>query len=170
MNETASKLIEEIPELSINYNLYKDTKILESIKISNIKSIKLFDFITYKVMELLRNEKEHGVYSKIDREFYSSKNELLCHVYYLDYDRVFIRFAQLQVIKVDSESDIFKRIFLDEIVKPLEKKIPDLIVEYKYYQETKIIKAIEIINLTSFKDYDFITAKIMDLLALIEQS
>jgi hypothetical protein len=169
LNDTVLKLVEEIPELSIDYNLYKNTKILESIEILNIKSIKWFDFITFKVMELLKNEKEYGISTKIVREFYSHRNELLCHIYYLDYNRVFIRFAQLKDIKVDSQSDSFKKIFLSEIVKYLEDKIPDLIIDYKYYDQTTIIKAIEIINLITFEDYDFITAKIMDLLARIDK-
>jgi len=169
LNETVSKLVEEVPELNISYNLYKNTKILESIEILNIKSIKRFDFITFKVMELLKNEKEYGISTKIDREFYSHRNELLCHIYYLDYNRVFIRFAQLETIKVDRQSDLFKKVFLGEIVKYLEDKIPDLIIDYKYYGQTTIIKAIEIINLNSFEDYDFITSKIMDLLARLEK-
>ncbi|MHA1192695.1 MAG: hypothetical protein ACTSP9_10415 [Promethearchaeota archaeon] len=47
------KIKETTPDLNISYDFYKDTKLIESIIISNLTSIKDYDLITEKIRELL---------------------------------------------------------------------------------------------------------------------
>lgn len=169
LNETISKLAEEIPELGVSYKLYKDTRIIESIEITGLKSIKDFDIIMFKTMELLSNEKEFGVSSKIERTFYSLSNELLCHIFYLDFNHVFIKFAKFDHIQVDSESEAFQKTFIKDTLTYLKKELPEIEIDYHYYGDSKILKSIEILNIKSLRCYDYITAKIMELLGRIEK-
>lgn len=47
------KIKEQYPNLSVNYNFYKNTDKIEYIHISNLNSIKDYDLITEKIRELL---------------------------------------------------------------------------------------------------------------------
>ena len=50
------KIKEANPNMSLNYEYYKDTDLIESINITNISSIKEYDLITTKIRELLAKE------------------------------------------------------------------------------------------------------------------
>lgn len=169
LNDAVSKLLEETSEIDVKYNLHKNSNIIESIEISNVESIKQFDFLTFKVMELLRNEKEFGVSAKFERKFYSTMNEILCHIFYLDYNRVFIRFARSKYFKIDNKSEIIQKYFISNVLERLKENNPDLNISYKYYEDTTIIKSISIVNLVKFEDYDYITLRIMDLLSRVDK-
>jgi len=44
------------PDLDLNYDYFKNSKLIERIKISNLKTIQEFDLITSKIRELLAKE------------------------------------------------------------------------------------------------------------------
>ena len=44
------------PDLDLNYDYFKNSKLIERIKISNLKTIQEFDLITSKMRELLAKE------------------------------------------------------------------------------------------------------------------
>jgi len=50
------KIKESNPNLSVSYNYYKNTDMIESMNISNLNSIKEYDLITSKIRELLASE------------------------------------------------------------------------------------------------------------------
>ncbi|MFX1376701.1 MAG: hypothetical protein ACFFA0_12905 [Promethearchaeota archaeon] len=50
------KIKDNNPGLSLNYEYFKNSKLIEQIKISNLKSIQEFDLITSKIRELLAKE------------------------------------------------------------------------------------------------------------------
>ncbi len=50
------KIKEDNPDLSLEYDYYKESDIIEKIKISNLKSVVEFDLITTKIRELLASE------------------------------------------------------------------------------------------------------------------
>ncbi len=50
------KIKESNPTLSVSYNYYKNTDMIERMNISNLNSIKEYDLITSKIRELLASE------------------------------------------------------------------------------------------------------------------
>jgi hypothetical protein len=50
------KIKEKNPTLKLNYNYFKNTDIIENIKISNLTSINEYDLITSKIRELLSQQ------------------------------------------------------------------------------------------------------------------
>ena len=50
------KIKDNNPDLDLNYDYFKNSKLIERIKISNLKTIQEFDLITSKMRELLAKE------------------------------------------------------------------------------------------------------------------
>ncbi|MFX0080546.1 MAG: hypothetical protein ACFE94_02235 [Candidatus Hodarchaeota archaeon] len=50
------KIKENNPDLDLSYDYFKDSKLIECIKISNLKTIQEFDLITSKMRELLAKQ------------------------------------------------------------------------------------------------------------------
>jgi hypothetical protein len=50
------KIKDDNPDLELNYDYFKNTKLIECIKLSNLKSIQEFDLITSKMRELLAKQ------------------------------------------------------------------------------------------------------------------
>ena len=50
------KIKDDNPDLELNYDYFKDSKFIECIKLSNLKSIQEFDLITSKMRELLAKQ------------------------------------------------------------------------------------------------------------------
>ena len=50
------RIKDDNPELDLSYDYFKNTKYIESIKLSNLKSMNEFDLITSKMRELLAKQ------------------------------------------------------------------------------------------------------------------
>ena len=55
------KIKETTPNLNVNYDFYKDTKLIEYININNLTSIKDYDLITDKIRELLTYQMDKNI-------------------------------------------------------------------------------------------------------------
>ena len=50
------KIKDDNPDLELNYDYFKNSKLIERINLTNLKSIQEFDLITSKMRELLAKE------------------------------------------------------------------------------------------------------------------
>ena len=106
--------------------------------------------------------------SIIDRKFYSENDELLCTLKYLEFSTVQIN---LNVnLGINKELDAFKTIFLNQTLVPLKEKNDKIEVQYEFHEDTDIIKTIEVKNLASIEDYNFLTSNILKLLNTITET
>ncbi len=64
LKEALVRIIEENPNLDVKYNFCKDSDIIESIEIKNLRNIKEFDLITAKVRELVLKSISKGKYDE----------------------------------------------------------------------------------------------------------
>ncbi|MGQ4874194.1 MAG: hypothetical protein ACP6IY_09000 [Promethearchaeia archaeon] len=64
LKEALVRIIEENPNLYVKYNFCKDSDIIESIEIKNLRNIKEFDLITAKVRELVLKSISKGKYDE----------------------------------------------------------------------------------------------------------
>lgn len=106
--------------------------------------------------------------SVIDRKFYSENDELLCTLKYLEFSTGQINLnVNLEITK---QLDAFQKIFLNQTLEPLKQKNDNIEVQYEFYEDTDTIEKIEVLNLTSIDDYNFLTSNILKLLNTITET
>lgn len=106
--------------------------------------------------------------SIIDRKFYSENDELLCTLKYLEFSTGQIN---LNVnLGITKQLDAFKTIFLNQTLDPLKENNDKIEVQYEFHENTDIINKIEVKNLTSIEDYNFLTSNVLKLLNTITET
>lgn len=106
--------------------------------------------------------------SIIDRKFYSENDELLCTLKYLEFS---VGQIILNVnLKITKQLDPFKTIFIDETLDHLKQKNQKIEAEYEFYEDSKIIQKINVKNLNSIDDYNFITSNVLKLLNTLTET
>lgn len=106
--------------------------------------------------------------SIIDRKFYSENDELLCTLKYLEFSAGQIIFNVN--LKITKQLDSFKTIFLDQTLDRLKQKNEKIEANYEFYEDTDIIEKIEVSNLSSIEDYNFLTSNVLELLNTITET
>jgi hypothetical protein len=168
LQETIDPLKGKNGQLNVYYSLYNDTDILESIEIQNLKSVDEFNTITSNMLDLLSELKETVITSKIERKFYNNQDKLLSIISLLDFNRVIITFVNPNKLNIQMSSEPFKEMISNKIVRHLKEDNQKLKTSFDFYNDTDIIESIEILNVESIKDYNFICEKIMDLLTKLK--
>lgn len=162
-NGLINKLTKKNQKIELNTKVVQGTNILREINFSGIYSVEMFNLITSNVIELVNLESGSGITAKIERNFYSEDNNLLCNVKYLDFDRVLIDFFSPDVQKIRKMDNKFKKYFIQRIVEPMIKENPELKIVYNYYEEEDILASIELIGIKSIEKFNFITSNLVDL-------
>ncbi|TFF97255.1 MAG: hypothetical protein EU547_04845 [Promethearchaeota archaeon] len=165
INQTITPLTQKAEQLEVKYEFHEDSDIIEKIEIINLDSIENYNILTSSILKLLNKLTETVITSKIERRFYTKNDELLCIVNYLDFNRVIINFINPDKLNITNESEKYMEIFLNETVDKLKEENPSIDVTYDFYNETEIIESIEFLNIESIDIYNFITSKVMELLA-----
>jgi len=155
-------------KLKVKYNFYDDTDLIESIDIQNLKSVEDYNLITSNILELLTEIKETEITSKIERKFYSQDDKLLSIISFLDFNRIIITFVNSNKLKIQKTSELFKRLISKKILDNLKRDFPKIKTSYDFYDNTKIIDSIEIVNVSSVKAYNFVCEQIIELLSELE--
>jgi len=112
------------------------------------------------ISELIGSE----VISSIEREIFSKENQLFWIIKYLDFNRVLIQFISPEKRKVKKDDEKFQKFFLNELVDYLEKKSPELEVVYNYFEDSKYIESIQLLNINSVEDFNYITSILIELI------
>jgi len=81
-----------------------------------------------------------------------------------------ITFNNPEILKISKDSEIFNKIMIKEIKKTLTKNNKNLKIDFLLYDDTDLIEYIDISNLKSIEEYNYITSKVMDLLSNIKES
>lgn len=165
LEEINNSLVSKNEHLEIKLNFYEDTDFIEFILLSNLQSIEEYNYITNKVMDLLSNIRESVITSKIERKFYSSDDQLLCIVNFLDFNRVNITFVNPDKFEVEKSSEVFMNIFDEKTISELKDNNPKIKVHYHHYEDSDIIESIDVLNVDHISDYNYICEKIMELLS-----
>ncbi|TXT66325.1 MAG: hypothetical protein BAJALOKI1v1_300005 [Promethearchaeota archaeon] len=154
--------------LEIEYIQYRDTDSLEAISIQNLTSIEDYNVITSEMLNLLNEIEETVITSKIERKFYSKTNALLSIICFLDFNRILISFINAQKLNIQVSSEELKTIITERIVDAIKPNSPKIKVSYDFFNGTDIIENIELMNVTSIKDYNLCCDEIMKLLSEFE--
>ena len=108
--------------------------------------------------------------TSIKRKIFSSdkhnEEDLLCVLNLIDLKKVEVKFIDPEKRAIMETSEAFITIFLRGALIKIKESNPNLSVSYKFFKNTDKIEKIFLSNLTSIKDYDLITEKIRELLAL----
>ncbi|MBD3353011.1 MAG: hypothetical protein GF364_16140 [Candidatus Lokiarchaeota archaeon] len=156
-------------EFEITYSLYNKTNFLESIALQNLTSIEDYNLVTEALLDLLNEIKGTIITSKIERKFYSKDNKLLSIISFLDFNRILISFMNAHKLNVQVSSEELKTIIQARIVDQLKTTSPHIKATFDFYNDTEIIENIELMNVGSVKDYNFVSEKIMELLSEFEK-
>lgn len=107
--------------------------------------------------------------TNIKRKIFSNQNQeeenLLCVLNLYDFKKVEIKFIDPEKRGIKETSEKFINIFLKEALIKIKENNPNLSISYQFRNVDKI-EYINISNLSSIEDYDLITAKIRELLAV----
>ncbi len=63
ISDTLEGLKKQNPNIDISYDYYEETEIIDSIEVSNVESIKTYNCITEKVMDLLSAQESDKIFS-----------------------------------------------------------------------------------------------------------
>jgi hypothetical protein len=119
-------------------------------------------------VEDLPKEKVEG--TNIKRKIFSNDKEneegLLCILNFFDLNHVEIKFIAPEERSIKETSEDFIRIIIRGALIKIKETNPNMSLNYDYYKNTDLIESINITNISSINEYDLITAKIRELLAI----
>lgn len=119
-------------------------------------------------VEDLPKDKVEG--TNIKRKIFSKDKEneegLLCILNFFDLNHVEIKFLAPEKRSIKETSDDFIRIIIRGALIKIKETNPNMSLNYDYYKNTDLIESINITNISSINEYDLITAKIRELLAI----
>lgn len=119
-------------------------------------------------VEDLPKDKVEG--TNIKRKIFSKDKEneegLLCILNFFDLNHVEIKFLAPEKRSIKESSDDFIRIIIRGALIKIKETNPNMSLNYDYYKNTDLIESINITNISSINEYDLITAKIRELLAI----
>ena len=176
--QETEKLTQVLSQLQSIY--YKKKEQLEELKleiselntaINNLSSLissKSFTSAEDYFKEGLPEEKFKG--TSIKRKIFSTdktnEEDLQCVLNLIDLRKVEVKFIDPEKRMIKETSEDFINIFLKGALMKIKELSPNLSVNYKFFKNTDKIEKIFLSNLTSIKDYDLITEKVRELLAL----
>jgi hypothetical protein len=167
-NSTIRYLEKDNEDLKLKYSFFNDTNLIESIELQNLKSVDDYNLITSNILELLTQIKETEITSKIERRFYSQDDKLLSIISFLDFNRIVITFVNPSELNIQKTSALFQKLISNEVLANLKRDFPKVKTSYDFYNNTKIIESIEIVNISSVKAYNYVCEQIMELLSELE--
>jgi hypothetical protein len=98
--------------------------------------------------------------------FSTSNSSLLSVLYFYDFHSAEIKFVNPKATPIREKTENFIHIFLKGALVKIKEDNPYLNLKYKFYKDSDIIEAIKISNLNSLHEFDLITEKTIELLAL----
>lgn len=81
-----------------------------------------------------------------------------------------ITFNNPEILKISKDSEVFEKIFVEELKEKVIEDNHNIEVDIVLYDDTDLIEYIDISNLKSIEEYNYITSKVVDLLSNIRES
>ncbi len=102
----------------------------------------------------------------LKRKIFSKTNDLMSVLYFIDSSEVDIKFPYPKMMYIKETSEKYIQVFIKGALIKIKEKNPRLKLKYNYFKNSDILERIKISNLNSISEFDLITHKMWELLAI----